>query len=58
MGSPRYPTEEQVKKINAATALPAPLQQHLEGNRLDVDLPVNALVLVEVQTALPKTNRP
>jgi xylan 1,4-beta-xylosidase len=58
MGSPRYPTEEQVKKINTATALPAPLQQHLEGNRLDVDLPVNALVLVEVQTALPKTDRP
>ena len=58
MGSPRYPTEEQVKKINTATALPAPLEQHLEGKRLEVDLPVNALVLVEVQTALPKTDRP
>jgi xylan 1,4-beta-xylosidase len=51
MGSPRYPTEEQVKQMNATTGLPPPLRQRLQGNQLDVDLPVNALVLVEVPPA-------
>jgi xylan 1,4-beta-xylosidase len=47
-GSPRYPTEEQVEKLNAVTKLPAPSQAHLEGNHLDLELGANALVLVEV----------
>jgi len=49
MGSPRYPTEEQVQKLNAATQLPPPEQRHLEASRLDLTLQVNALVLVEVK---------
>ncbi len=48
MGSPIYPTEEQVKQMNAATALPAPEQRRLEDGRLDLKLQVNALVLVEL----------
>jgi xylan 1,4-beta-xylosidase len=47
-GSPRYPTEEQVEKLNAVTKLPAPSQAHLEGNYLELELGANALVLVEV----------
>ena len=49
-GSPRYPTEEQVVKMNAATKLPPPSPGHLDGNHLDLDLEPNALVLVEVKT--------
>jgi xylan 1,4-beta-xylosidase len=48
LGSPDYPTREQVRKINAATALAAPEQLHLEGGRLDLELQVNALALLEV----------
>jgi xylan 1,4-beta-xylosidase len=48
LGSPDYPTQEQVRKINAATALPAPQRFHLEGTRLDFDLQVNALALIEI----------
>jgi xylan 1,4-beta-xylosidase len=48
MGSPRYLTEDQIEKLNAATQLPSPEQLHLEGNRFDLDLQPNALVLVEV----------
>jgi beta-xylosidase len=49
MGSPRNPTLEQIQKLNAATQLPPPEQLHLEGNRLDLTLQVNALVLVEAK---------
>jgi xylan 1,4-beta-xylosidase len=49
MGSPRYPTEEQVRKLNNATQLPPPAKTHLEGNHLDLELQPNALVVVEVQ---------
>jgi xylan 1,4-beta-xylosidase len=48
LGSPDYPTQEQVRKINAATALPAPQRFHLEGTRLDFDLQANALALIEI----------
>ena len=51
LGSPRYPTEDQVQKMNAATKLPPPSQIHLAGNHLDLDLEANALVLVEVSPA-------
>ena len=49
LGSPIYPTEEQIRRLNAATELPAPSRHHLEGNHLDLDLQVNALVVIEVQ---------
>jgi len=49
MGSPRNPTLEQIQKLNAATQLPPPEQLHLEENRLDLTLQVNALVLVEAK---------
>ncbi len=48
MGSPRYPTQQQVRTLNAAAGPAAPEPAHLSGGRLTVDLPVNALVLLEV----------
>ena len=52
MGSPRYPTEDQIRRLNAATALPPPVPRRLEGNHLDLTLEPNALVLVEVEGGL------
>jgi xylan 1,4-beta-xylosidase len=48
LGSPTYPTPEQVVKMNAASVLPAPTQLRLDGNHLDVKLQVNALALIEI----------
>ncbi|MGA7414686.1 MAG: glycosyl hydrolase family 39 [Bryobacteraceae bacterium] len=48
LGSPEYPTPEQVRKMNAATALPPPTQLRLDGNHLDIKLQVNALALIEL----------
>lgn len=48
MGSPQYPTLAQVQQLNAASALPKPTQQRLDGNHLDIHLSVNALVLLEL----------
>jgi xylan 1,4-beta-xylosidase len=49
LGSPRYPTEEQVQRLNAATKLSAPGRYHLNGNRLELELQPNALAIIEVQ---------
>jgi len=49
MGSPRYPTDDQARQMNAATALPPPSRQHLDGNHLDLTLQANALVLIELR---------
>jgi hypothetical protein len=38
-----YPTDEQVRKINTATALPTPDRLHLDGTHVDLELRVNAL---------------
>lgn len=50
LGSPRYPTEEQIQGMNAATALAPAAQARLDGNHLDLSLQRNALVLVEVES--------
>ena len=51
MGSPQYPTMAQVEKLNAASALPPPTREHLDGNHLTLQLAPNALVLVKVSAA-------
>ncbi len=51
LGSPSYPAEDQVRRLNAATKLPPPSLSHLEGSRLSLRLQPNALVIVEVRTA-------
>jgi xylan 1,4-beta-xylosidase len=48
MGSPRYPTDAQVRKLNTLTALPVPAVRPLENKELDIELGPNALVLLEV----------
>ena len=48
LGSPQYPTEEQVRKLNALTALGTPTEAPLTGRDLDIELGPNALVLLEV----------
>jgi xylan 1,4-beta-xylosidase len=53
LGSPHYPTEDQVERMNAASKLPAPSQVHLAGDHLDLELEANALVLVEIGGAPP-----
>jgi xylan 1,4-beta-xylosidase len=53
MGSPRYPTEAQVKKLNALTALGAPRIMRLSSRDIDLELGPNALVLLEVKPGAP-----
>ncbi|MHB1827978.1 MAG: GH39 family glycosyl hydrolase [Steroidobacteraceae bacterium] len=48
MGSPRYPTPQQVARMNAATALPQPLIEHLHGGTFTVTVRPDALFLVKV----------
>jgi xylan 1,4-beta-xylosidase len=49
MGSPRYPTEAQVRELNEASKLGPPEKAALREGRIDVDLPVNSLVMLEVR---------
>ena len=48
LGSPRYPTMEQIQKMNAATALPEPKRVPLTNSRLELELSPNALALLVV----------
>ncbi len=49
MGKPLDPTPEQVEELNRHTALPPPEAVKLQGNRLDLSLTPDELVLVKVQ---------
>jgi len=48
MGSPRYPTQAQVRQINRAAELPPAESTHLSSASLNLDLSPNGLVLIEV----------
>ena len=48
MGSPRYPTEEQIRDLNKASRLSPPEKTALQEGKIDLDLPVNSLVTLEV----------
>jgi xylan 1,4-beta-xylosidase len=48
MGSPPDPTEAQVEKLNAATAVLGRTEERVNAGVLDLNLQPNALVLVEV----------
>ena len=48
MRSPRYPTPEQVARMNAASALPPPQIVHLHGGNLSVTLEADALLLLRI----------
>jgi xylan 1,4-beta-xylosidase len=49
MGKPLDPTPEQVEELNRETALPAPEPVKLQGDRLELSLTPDALVLIKVQ---------
>jgi xylan 1,4-beta-xylosidase len=48
MGSPRYPTQVQIRALNAASELGPPETATLKEGKIEVDLPVNSLVMLEV----------
>lgn len=54
MGSPRYPTAEQVARMNAASALPPPRIRHLRGGELTVRLTPDALFLLRIGPITPQ----
>ncbi len=49
MGKPRYPTQEQIRDLNRAAELPAPELADIKDGKLNLQLPVNALVIVEIR---------
>jgi xylan 1,4-beta-xylosidase len=48
MGSPRYPTPEQVRALNLAAEVPPGQDVRLSHGALTLELPVNGLALVEI----------
>jgi xylan 1,4-beta-xylosidase len=48
MGSPRYPTQAQIRALNAASTLPAPDHRKLANGELELMLPVNGLAVLEI----------
>src|SRR6184192_1455274 len=48
MGSPRYPTQDQIAELRAAAALPAPESHALRNGTLDVAIPSQGLILVTI----------
>jgi xylan 1,4-beta-xylosidase len=49
MGSPRYPTREQLEKLRAASKLSLPEMHDLKNGSLTLNIPAHGLVLVEVK---------
>lgn len=58
MGSPRYPTREQVQQMNAASALPAPVHLALRDGALHLDLKPNELLLLHIDAPTRRRNKP
>jgi xylan 1,4-beta-xylosidase len=48
MGSPRYPTQQQIRELRQAARLPAAVAQPLEAHKLSVEIPPDGLTLVTV----------
>jgi len=48
MGSPRYPTLEQVRVLNHAAEIPPPEEVRLSNGVIRLELPVNGLALLEI----------
>jgi xylan 1,4-beta-xylosidase len=49
MGSPRYPTTQQLQTLKAAALLPAPTEEKIVGGELDLVIPSDGLVLVTLR---------
>jgi len=48
MGSPRYPTAEQVRELNRAAEIPPAEEMRLSKGAVKVSLPVNGVALIEL----------
>ncbi len=48
MGSPRYPTRQQIGQLNRSSATGAPQRLSLRGGELRISVPVNGLALLEI----------
>jgi xylan 1,4-beta-xylosidase len=48
MGKPGYPTQAQIQQLNAESKLLVPEKRSLTNGKLVIDLPPNALLLVEI----------
>ena len=48
IGKPRYPTQAQIQQLNVESKLLVPEKRSLSNGKLVIDLPPNALVLVEI----------
>jgi hypothetical protein len=49
MGSPRYPTPDQIVKLRAASRIPPGEVQAVQGSSLEIKIPGEGLVLIEVK---------
>jgi len=49
MGKPRYPTDDQIRQLREDSRLPDPAYDELSGGSYTVQLPVNALVVMQVR---------
>lgn len=50
MGSPRYPTQQQMAALNNASKLPVPEIQELNNGQLTISIPAQGLVLIELSS--------
>ncbi len=48
MGSPRYPTPDQIAVLRKAASLPAPENRDLQNGELTLTLPSHGLAVIEV----------
>lgn len=49
MGQPRYPTQKQIEELNQASDPGAPGSASLRNSRIEFEIPVNGLVLLELE---------
>jgi xylan 1,4-beta-xylosidase len=49
MGSPQYPTREQIEKLRAASRLLAPEVENVKNGSMTLEVPAHGLVLIEVK---------
>jgi xylan 1,4-beta-xylosidase len=48
MGSPQFPSREQIVALRKAAALPASQDEAIKGNELNITLQPHALAIIEV----------
>jgi xylan 1,4-beta-xylosidase len=49
MGSPRYPTESQIRELRQASELPPSVVQQISGKQLTLALPAHGLAVIELK---------